>query len=314
MTAFHLPDIRVLAVLAGIFVLLVAASLLVFFRRDRFAEATLRELHLRIRTWWIIVGLFTAAMTLPKLAALAFFLLVSLLAFREYLAMAKPRPEDQKVVALAYAVLVVQYYWAAIGWYGMFIIFIPVYAFLFLPLRMVLIGETRDFLRAAATLQWGLMITGLSISHLAYLLILPPPDGTGPGGPGLVLCLVVLTQLNDVAQYVWGKLTGRHKAVPTVSPGKTLEGLAGGVVTTTVLALLLGPVLTPLSVFHSLLAGIMISLGGFAGDVTISALKRDIGVKDSGDILPGHGGLLDRVDSLTVTAPLFFHFVRYLYY
>ena len=130
----------------------------------------------------------------------------------------------------------------------------------------------------------------------------------------MVLYLIFLTQFNDVAQYVWGKLTGRHKIIPKVSPNKTWEGFLGGLATTTVLAATLAPYLTPLTPIESLCGGLLIACGGFIGDVTISALKRDIGVKDSGSLLPGHGGILDRIDSLTYTAPLLFHFVYYLHY
>jgi phosphatidate cytidylyltransferase len=124
----------------------------------------------------------------------------------------------------------------------------------------------------------------------------------------------VLTQLNDVSQYVWGKTLGKHKVVPTVSPNKTVEGLIGGIVTTTGLSMLLAPVLTPLSFTDSIAAGLMIGAGGFLGDITIGAVKRDIGVKDAGTMLPGHGGVLDRINSLTYTAPLFFHFLRFYYF
>lgn len=125
---------------------------------------------------------------------------------------------------------------------------------------------------------------------------------------------MLLTQLNDVAQYLWGKSLGRHKIVPKVSPNKTWAGFLGGVATTTLLAWLIAPWLTPLTEMESVLAGLLIGVCGFVGDVVISALKRDIGVKDSGSLLPGHGGILDRLDSLTYTAPLFFHFIRYLHY
>ena len=99
-----------------------------------------------------------------------------------------------------------------------------------------------------------------------------------------------------------------------VSPGKTVGGFLGGVATTTLIAWLAAPYLTPLVGWQPIAAGLIIGIGGFVGDVTISALKRDIGIKDSGSLIPGHGGILDRVDSLTYTAPLFFHFVYYLHY
>src|ERR1044072_6815981 len=134
------------------------------------------------------------------------------------------------------------------------------------------------------------------------------------GGPALVLYLVFLTQFNDVAQFLWGKALGRRKVVPKVSPNKTLEGLLGGLATTILLAVVLAPWLTPLLRREAVAAGVIIGLGGFIGDVVISALKRDLGIKDSGSLLPGHGGILDRIDSLTYTAPLFFHYVFYLHF
>ncbi|HHI76213.1 MAG TPA: phosphatidate cytidylyltransferase, partial [Gammaproteobacteria bacterium] len=233
---------------------------------------------------------------------------------KEYLSIIPTRRADRRVLFWAYLAIPVQYYWIATGWYGMFIIFIPVFMFLFLPLRMILIGETKSFLRAVGTLHWGLMTMVFSISHVAFLLVLPAAGNPVAGGAGLVLYLVFLTQFNDVSQYLWGKLLGRRKVVPRVSPNKTWEGFLGGVATTTVLAVLLAPVLTPIEWPMAIAAGLIIGIGGFVGDVTISALKRDIGVKDSGSLLPGHGGILDRVDSLTYTAPLFFHFIHYFYY
>jgi phosphatidate cytidylyltransferase len=179
---------------------------------------------------------------------------------------------------------------------------------------MVLKGETEGFLRAAGTLHWGMMTTVFSLSHAAFLLVLPKEGNPAAGGAGLVLYLVCLTELNDVAQYIWGKSFGRHKVVPVVSPNKTWEGLLGGVATTTLLAFVTAPYLTPLSHKHAVMAGIIIGLGGFLGDITLSALKRDLKIKDSSSMLPGHGGILDRVDSLTCTAPLFLHFIRYLYF
>jgi phosphatidate cytidylyltransferase len=134
------------------------------------------------------------------------------------------------------------------------------------------------------------------------------------GGAGLALFLVMLTELSDVAQFIFGKTLGKHKIMPKVSPNKTWEGLVGGVLTTTGLALVLAPLLTPLSSLQGLLVGPLIGLGGFFGDVNLSSLKRDIGVKDSGTLIAGHGGVLDRVNSLTFTALIFFHYVFYLHY
>ncbi len=300
----------------GLGVLLLVASLI---------TATLTRLHparnytglkLRIQTWWWLAGLLVLALGFNRTVAVEVAALVSFLAFKEFLSLVPTRPSDNSVLLLAYLAIPVQYLWVNMAWYGMFIIFIPVYVFLLLPLRMVIAGETKGFLRAAGTLHWGLMTTVFSISHIAYLLALPAHAGAhGPvRGEMLVFYLLVLTQLNDVAQFLFGKWLGRRKIAPTVSPNKTLEGLLGGVATTTLLAWVLGPWFTPFSPLRAVLAGLLISLFGFIGDVVISAVKRDIGVKDSGSLLPGHGGVLDRLDSLTYAAPLFFHYTYYFYY
>jgi phosphatidate cytidylyltransferase len=261
-----------------------------------------------------MVIVFTVAMSLGRTISLIFFAFISFMALKEFLSMIPTRRADRRVLFWSYLAIPVQYWWAGIEWYGMFIIFIPVYVFLFLPTRMVLIGDTRGFLSAVGTLHWGLMTAVFSLSHLAYLLTLPASGNPNGAGPALALYLVLLTQLNDVSQYVAGKMYGATKIAPTVSPGKSLEGLLGGVGITTLLAMAMAPLLTPFFVLESMLAGMMISLAGFAGDLTISAVKRDLGLKDTGQLLPGHGGILDRVDSISYTAPLFFHFVYYLHF
>ncbi len=294
--------------------MLVIASLvsmaLVKFRPQR----DYRELRLRIKTWWWIVAVFVAAVLFNRTVSVLVFGFISFLAFKEYLSLIPTRRADHRVLFWAYLAIPVQYYWVWIGWYGTFIIFIPVYMLLLLPMRMVLIGETQGFLRAIGTLHWGLMITVFSLSHMTYLLVLPETGNPAGGVVGLLIYLVFLTEINDVSQYIWGKSFGKRKIIPKISPGKTVAGFIGGVATTTILAAAVSSYLTPLNLYEALGAGLLIGLAGFIGDVTISALKRDLGVKDSGSILPGHGGILDRLDSLTYTAPLFFHYVYYLHY
>ncbi len=299
--------------LGGLYVLLGSASLIVGVLKRRDPERH-GELVARVNSWWVMISLFTLAILVSTRLSIILFALISFLALKEYLAMITTRRADRRVVFWAFVAIPVQYYWVAIGWYGLFIIFIPVYLFLLIPTRMVLIGETKGFLHAAGTLHWGLMTTVFSLSHAAYLLALPQTTPTPAGGAGLLFFLVFLSQFNDVAQYTWGKLFGKHPVVPKVSPKKTVEGLLGGVLTTTLAAWLLAPWLTPLEGVWAPVAGLLIGLSGFFGDVVISALKRDIGVKDSGTLIPGHGGIMDRVDSLTFTAPLFFHYLYYLHY
>ena len=228
--------------LGAIFGVLVLATIIVAILKWRRPGKGTDELGLRIRSWWVMATVFTLALILSRKISLAFFAFLSFLALKEYLSLIPTRRADRRVLLWAYLAIPLQYWWIAIGWYGMFIIFIPVYMFLLLPLQMVLVGDTRGFLKAVGTLHWGLMMTVFAISHVACLLALP--EGTNPvgGGAALVLFLVVLTEFNDVAQFIWGKLLGKRTAVPTVSPNKTVGGFVGGALTTVGLAFVAGAV------------------------------------------------------------------------
>ncbi|WP_396133588.1 phosphatidate cytidylyltransferase [Chamaesiphon sp. OTE_75_metabat_556] len=307
---WNLPADNVLWCLGAIGSLLVIATLSVYVV-PAFKQI---ELQQRLTSWCWIVALFAITLIANRSIALCLYWFLSFLAFKEYISLIPTRLSDRRVLFWAYLAIVIQYYWISIHWYVMFLIFVPVYTFLFLPMRMVIAGETQGFLKAIGTLHWGLMLTVFSLGHLAYLLMLPDRGNPIAGSAGLVLYLVFLTEINDIAQYIWGKSLGRHPVTPTVSPNKTWEGLIGGILTTTSLAIAIAPWLTPFDWIHALGVGLIISCAGFIGDVTISALKRDLGVKDSGNIIPGHGGILDRIDSLTYTAPLFFHFTVYFYF
>ena len=162
--------------------------------------------------------------------------------------------------------------------------------------------------RVAET-QWGLMISVFSLSHVPALLGLQIP---GYEGRNLLLIafLVLVVQSSDVLQYVWGKLLGRHKIAPELSPSKTVEGFLGGVASATVLGALLWWI-TPFSPWQAGVMALLISLMGFFGGLVMSAIKRDRGVKDWGWMIEGHGGVLDRLDSVIFAAPVFFHMTRY---
>lgn len=309
----NLP-IPVLLTLAGVYGLLLIATVIVSCFAFCNPETDYSELKDRIKSWWVMVTVFSLALLLDSTVSIIFFGFLSFLALKEYLSLIPTRLADRQVLLWAYLAILLQYFWIYVGWYGMFLIFIPIYMFLFLPMRMVLIGENQGFLNAISTLQWGLMLTVYTISHLSYLLMLPPQGNSLVHSTGLLVYLVVLTEINDIAQYTVGKLLGHHKIIPKVSPAKTVEGLLGGVLVTTGLAIALAPWLTPFDLLHAVCIGLLLSLTGFIGDVSISAMKRDLGIKDSGTLLPGHGGILDRIDSLTYTAPLFFHFTVYFYY
>lgn len=271
------------------------------------------ELRQRIQSWWWMVGVLFFVFIFSKTATIVFFGFLSFLALKEFLSIVPTRLSDRRVVFWLYLSIPVQYYWVSLNWYQMFVIFIPVYVFLFIPMRMVIIGETKGFIKAAGILHWSAMLTVFSISHIAYLLVLPEKN-TLAGGMGLILYLLFMTQFNDVCQYIWGKMLGKHKIIPKVSPNKTWEGFIGGLITVTILSAFIAPLLTPLTMPQALIAGAIIACGGFIGDVVLSSVKRDLQIKDSGHLIPGHGGILDRIDSLIYTSPLFFHYLHYLHY
>ena len=312
MTFDILPAVAI--TLGAVYSLLMLATLAIVVIRRRHPEKDVTELRQRTNSWWVMITIFSIAILLERGPAISLLGFVSFLALKEYLSLVPTRQADRRVLFWLYLTIPIQYYLAYIHWYGLFIIFVPVWVFLFLPVRMFLIGSTEGFLRAAGTLHWGVMLTVFCISHAAYLLSLPNIDNSLTGSVGLLLFLVLLTEFNDVAQYIWGKSLGRRKIVPAISPGKTWEGFAGGVASTVLISWAISPYLTPFTGGHAIAAGALIATAGFIGDSTFSAIKRDMGVKDSSRFIPGHGGILDRVDSLTFSAPVFFHYVFFFHY
>lgn len=302
-----------LSVFIGIVVVLVVATLVTAILKRRKPSDALHEVDLRIRSWWVMFIIFAIAIVLHSTISLIFMALLCFLALKEYFSLIPFNRAHRLVLFWAYLAIPIQFLFIYFEQYGMFIIFIPVYMFLLIPIQAIFVGDTKNFLQSIASVQWGMMLMVFGLSHLAFLLVLPGKEN-GLIGAGLVLYLVVLTQANDVAQFLWGKMLGKKKIVPKVSPNKTWAGFVGGLLTTTVLAVILAPLLTPFSILASIISGLYIALMGFIGDVNISALKRDLAIKDTSSIIPGHGGILDRVDSLTYTAPLFLHFTRFFYF
>ncbi|MEZ9525273.1 phosphatidate cytidylyltransferase [Enterovibrio norvegicus] len=300
-------------VMVSVFAALVAGTAVYLWKSRTTPDGDFLELKLRIRSWWWMVGIIFVALFLPLQYTIVFFGFLSFMALKEFLSIVPIRLADRRVIFWAYLSIPLHYYWLSIEWYGMFIIFIPVYMFLYLPMVAVLIGDTNGFIRSAGVIHWSMMLTVFCLSHMAYLLVLPSknPDA---GSLGMLLFLLIFTQLNDVSQYVCGKSFGKRKIIPKVSPNKTWGGFIGGGITIVVLSYFAAPYLTPLTPVEGMVAGLIISLSGFIGDLVISSVKRDLKIKDTGHLIPGHGGILDRVDSLMFTAPLFFHYIYYLYY
>jgi phosphatidate cytidylyltransferase len=303
-----------MALFVGVAAVLVVASIVgvMLQRRDATpgGNAVIENLNSRIKTWWAILLAFWVAFWLGDAGAIALFGLASFASLREFLTLTPTRRADHLVLAIAFfVVLPLQYYLIWIKWYELFLIFIPVYAFLLLPIVAALRGDTAAFMSRVAEVQWGLMICVFCLSHVPALLTLDIP---GYEGRHLLLIgfLIIVVQFNDVLQYVWGKLIGRRQIAPQVSPSKTVEGLVGGVLSATLVGLALWWI-TPFSLWQAGAIALAINVMGFFGGLVMSAIKRDRGVKDWGQTLKGHGGILDRLDSVVFAAPIFFHLTRY---
>jgi phosphatidate cytidylyltransferase len=305
-------EFLILSVLIG---LLMAASLVAVILRRRAGpepHAVLDNLMVRIQAWWVMILLLGGAFLAGSHAVMVLFALVSFAALREFFTLTATHRADHLAIFMSFFVVLPMQYWLIwTDWYGFFTILIPVYAFLVLPIAAVIFGDPTNFLARTAETQWGLMISVYCISHVPALLTLDIPGYKGRSSLLLVFLLIVV-QTSDVLQYVWGKLLGRHKIAPDLSPSKTVEGFIGGVLCSTALGASLFR-LTPFGIWQAAGMALIVTTIGFLGGLVMSAIKRDRGVKDWGQLIEGHGGMLDRLDSVAFSAPIFFHLTRYFY-
>lgn len=304
---------RLLALTGGILVLATLAGALLSRRaRTDSARATIANLNARIRSWWVMAAIFSATIVLGPTFTTVLFAALSFLAMREFVTLTRTDRADHEVLFWAFFVILpVHYFLVGIGWYGMFTIFIPVYAFVFIPFRRVLTGETRNFLANTSRIQWALLICVYAVSHMPMILRLPLRGYDGENAK-LLFFFVLTVQLSDVLQYVWGKTCGKRPVAPQVSPHKTWEGTVGGIGSTVIVSTLLWWA-TPFQPWQAALMALLVCLAGFFGGLVLSAIKRDLGAKDWGSTIAGHGGFLDRIDSLCFAAPLFFHITGFCF-
>lgn len=309
-------DQEILWLGGGVFTLLLVATVIGQWLRYRVksdsGQKTIQNLNARTKAWWFMVAVFALAMVAGRGGTVILFGLISFLALREFITLTPTRLGDHRTLFWVFFVITpLQYVLLWYDWYELFIILIPVYAFLFVPLRSAVAGDCEKFLERTAKIQWGLMVCVYCVSHAPALLFLNIPGYEGENGK-LLFYFVCIAQISDVLQYVWGKTLGRHKIAPTVSPNKTWEGFIGGIAT----AVAIGAGLwwaTPFTPLQSAGMSLAITLMGFAGGLVMSAIKRDRGVKDYGMLIEGHGGVMDRIDSICFAAPVFFHLTRYYF-
>ena len=302
-----------LAIVGGILVLASVAGFILAQRcRSDEARATIANLNARIRSWWVMAAIFCATILLGATFTTILFALLSFLAMREFITLTRTDRADHEVLIWAFFIILpIHYFLVGISWYGMFTIFIPVYAFVFIPFRRVLTGETRNFLANTSRIQWALLICVYAVSHMPMILRLPIRGYEGENAK-LLFFFVFTVQLSDVLQYVWGKTCGRRPVAPRVSPHKTWEGTVGGIASAVLVSASLWWA-TPFNPWQAAAMALLICLAGFFGGLVLSAIKRDLGAKDWGWSIAGHGGFLDRIDSLCFAAPLFFHITGFCF-
>ncbi len=305
-------ELLILAVIAGTLVVASLISFLLRLRSGAKPNPVVDNLSARIKAWWVMVIILAGAFFLGAHAVILLFAFISFAALREFITLTPTRKADHVAVFLSFFVVLPMQYWLIwTDWYGFFSVLIPVYAFLVLPIAAVLGGDPKDFLTRTAQTQWGVMICVYCISHVPAFINLEIP-GYRARNPLLMIFLLIVVQSSDVLQYVCGKLFGRHKIAPALSPSKTVEGFAGGIACAT----LIGAALWRITPFSPIQAGAMAlcaTLMAFFGGLVMSAVKRDRGVKDWGHLIEGHGGMLDRLDSVAFSAPILFHLTRYFF-
>lgn len=310
------PQEKFYWLMGGVAVLLAVASLVGWLLQrgaaHRGGSGVIDNLNARIRAWWVMVAVIAACFLLGKTATVVLFAIASGFALREFVTLTPTRPGDHlPLVVCFYILLPVQYWLISDGWYNLFAIFLPVYGFLLLPVLTAVSGDTELFLERVTKLQWGVMITVYCISYAPALLLVDVP---GYSGQNLLLMiyLLLVVQISDVLQYVFGKLFGKRKIAPHVSPSKTVEGFIGGGLSAVGIGTALWWV-TPFTPLQACGMAAVIVIAGFLGGLALSAVKRSLGAKDWGSMIEGHGGMLDRLDSVSFAAPVFFHLTRYFF-
>ena len=309
-------DVKLLCLYGGVLLLLAAFTVignaLKGKRKTAASRATIDNLNARVSAWWKMFALFTAAVIVGHVGALVLFGIISFMAMREYMTLVPTRPSDHLTLFWGFFVIMpLQYCFIGLHWQGVFAVMIPALAFTFVPTNIAIEGDTASFLERAAKIQFGLMVCVYCLSHMPALLLLKIPGYEGHYAR-LLLFLVIVDQMSVVLQYGWGKLIGKNKIAWRVSPNRTWEGLAGGVISATAIGTALWWA-TPFTPLQSAGMSLTICVFGSAGGLVMSALKRDIGIKDFGLVVERQGGILDRIDSLCFAAPIFYYLVWYYF-
>jgi len=312
--------------LAALFASLIAGSICRLVALRNAEETKRRQRFASLRTWWMLVIAVSLGLLGGRLGICLLLAAASCIAWFEFTGMIGARDEDRLAIRAGYGLIAINYLAILFGSIPLFTFFLPIGSFVVIAVLLLIKDQPDEYIRSSGSLLWGIMFLGYGISHAALLMALPATASGPLGAAGWFLFLVILTEADDIFQALIGRLFGahkRHRIAPVISPNKTWEGFFGGALVIMILAPAIAPWLTTLgqqpgpfalaeplrSWVAPVLVAMLISFAGFFGDINMSAIKRDAGVKDSSRLLPGMGGIIDRVDSLTLTAPVFVYFV-----
>jgi phosphatidate cytidylyltransferase len=326
---------RTFILLAVILVSLSIATLVAVLmsRRENLSveAAMLERFNHKLRVWWMMTAILVIGFLLHFVGTVLLFGLVSFWALREFITMTPTRRADHRTLFWVFFIfLPLQYLLVLFGsspprwlfgdrdidFYGLYSIFIPVYASLFIPARIALSGDSKRFLERSAIIQAGLLICVYSLSYAPALLglRLTRTDGTPWMGSNLTLLvfMVLIAQLASVLERFWSRLAGRRLLAEKINASRTWEGLFGSMVTTGLIAATLYWA-TPFMPWEAGVMGAVVTVMAIAGTLTMSAIKRDRGVTDTGTLVQGHAGMLDQIDNVCFAAPVFYHLTRFFY-
>jgi phosphatidate cytidylyltransferase len=307
--ALNDPIVRIYAAFA-VFLLVVAGTTLAIM--GRFLKKDVSAIWKTYRSWLVMVPVFFAFIMAGRGPVIVGVTLLGIFSFKEY-ARATGLYRDWWITCTVYAGIVAVGLTTLLtnpngghpGWYGLFMT-LPVYVVALLIFVPIMENRVKGQVQTLALSIMGFIYIGWMFGHLGYL-------ANAPHAYGYLLYLVFAVELNDVAAFTCGRLFGRHKLRERISPGKTLEGALGALAFSMALPWLCRFSFPHFGPIQLVLTGLIVGIGGQLGDLAFSVIKRDLGVKDMGALIPGHGGILDRVDSLIYTAPLFLHMVDYFY-
>lgn len=295
------------------FIILIIATIIFAIYKKKKPGVFAKNLVDRTNSWWFIYLFYIITFGINYTISLIGLCFVSYIAHREFISNIKLPISSRRILLWSYIAIPIQYYFIYKSYFLLFLLFIPVFMLFVLITRTILEDNSEEYLKTISYIHLSLIISTYTISHIAYLAQFPTIENEKNIYQALIFFVIFITSLNDIFQFVSGKIFKGKKLTPQISPNKTISGFIGGIIGSGLLAYSFRHIM-PLSTTQTIIAGVAISIFGLLGDLNISAIKRNINVKDMSDLIPGHGGILDRIDSLSFTSVIFFYLLYFWIY